>query len=290
MKIVRPYSVILVFLLFESSFELALAGDIGDDIRGTDASSATKNGGFLEIGLAATLERRSDIRVNPESDEDIQLGVGFSLSAGYRYRRFFIEASESGFDGLNMGFNLFDSDRWSVDLLLANISGNITIESDKPPPPDTESERNQAILERDSLFIAAGTRLTGYFGDNIVQLRLVSDWYGDNGILGSARIGRQWQLGNWNVQAIAGLRYNSAEINNFVYGISSEEQSQRFPQYSADRAWIPEIEFGASLPVRENWVYTTRLRYREYPSSVTNSSLVVNNSDVILSSGIRYVF
>lgn len=279
-----------MFLLVDTCFVFAHAGDIADDIRKSDSSYATKNGGFLEIGLSATLEQRSDLRVNSESDDDIHLGVGFSLSAGYRYQRLFIEASESGFAGLNMGVTLFDSDRWSVDLLLANISGNITIESDEPPPPDTESERNQAILDRDSLFIAAGTRLTGYFGDNIVQLRLVSDWYGNNGILGSARVGRQWQLGNWNVQAIAGLRYNSTEINNYVYGISSEEQSERFPEYSAERAWIPEVEFGASLPVRENWVYSTRLRYREYPSSVTNSPLVENNHDVILSSGIRYVF
>ena len=290
MRIVIPHLNRLIGLACALCVGFAHAGDIGDDIRAGDTNPSSKNGGFLEIGLAASLERRIERVENPELDDDIKLGIGFSISAGYRYRKLFIEASESGFDGLNMGVTLLESDRWSVDLLLANIAGGITLESDEPPPPVTESERNRAILERDSIFVAAGTRLTGYFGDNIVQLRLVSDWYGDNGILGSARAGRRWQLGNWNVQAIAGVRYNSAEFNNYQYGVTSEEQSLRFPEYSAKQAWIPEVELSASVPVKKNWVYTTRLRYREYPDSVTDSPLVVNSNDVILSSAIHYVF
>ena len=92
------------------------------------------------------------------------------------------------------------------------------------------------------------------------------------------------------MQAIAGVRYNSAKFNNYIYGVTSEEQSQRFSQYTAKQAWIPELEFGASLPVKEDWVFSTRLRYREYPDSVTDSPLVAKNSDVILSTGIHYVF
>lgn len=290
MKIVRQYLRVSMLLMWGGCLSFAHAADIGDGIRSPDSSTWPKNGGFLEIGIAAVLDRRSDLRRAPQNDDDIHLSTGLSISAGYRYKRVFIEASDSGFDGLNMGVNLFDSDRWSVDLLLANISGNITAESDEPSTPETEDERNRAILDRDSIFIAAGTRVIGYFGDNIVQLHLVSDWYGNNGILGSARVGRRWQKGNWNVQAIAGLRYNSADINNYTYGITSEEQSERFTQYTAGSAWIPELEFGASLPVKENWVYSTRLRYRHFPSSVTNSPLMENKSDVILSTGFHYVF
>jgi hypothetical protein len=290
MKVGRLNLGILLYLLLEICVAFAYAGDIRDDIRVSDAKAESKNGGFLEVGVAAVIERRIKAGLDPESDNEVSLDLGLSISAGYRYRQLFVEASDSGFDGLNFGVTLFDSDRWSVDLLLANIAGQINEDDDDAPPPVTESERNRATLERDSLFIAAGTRVTGYFDDTILQLRLVSDWYGDNGILGSARIGRQWQLGNWNVQAIAGARYNSAQFNNYLYGVSSEEQSQRFAQYSAKRAWIPEVEFGASLPLGENWVYSTRLRYRHYPSSVTNSPLVAHSSDVILYSGIHYVF
>lgn len=280
-----------VLLLFLWIFATpVMAGDISNDIRSSEPAAPSKRGGFLEIGVAAAIEERIQRSLDPSEDGDLELSLRLSLSAGYRYERLFFEASESGFDGLNMGVVLYENDRWSFDLLLANVAGELTLESDEPDTPITEAERNKAIIERDSFYVAAGGRLTGYFGDTLVQLRLVSDWYGDNGLLGSARVGRNWQLGNWNIQAVAGMRYNSSKFNNYLYGVSAEEQSIRFPEYSTKRAWISEVELGASLPLKQNWVYSTRLRFRHYPDSVTDSPLVIDGDDVILTSAIHYVF
>lgn len=266
------------------------AGDITSDVRSAEQTTSNKRGGFLEIGVAAAIEERIQRSLDPAEDGDLNLAIRLSLSAGYRYDRLFFEASESGFDGLNMGVVLWENDRWRFDALLANVAGNLTVESDEPPPPTTEAERNRAIIERDSFYVAAGGRLSGYFGDTLIQFRLVSDWYDDNGILGSARVGRNWQLGNWNIQAVAGMRYNSSEFNNYLYGITSEEESNRFPEFTTKHAWISEVELGASLPLKENWVYSTRLRFRNYPSSVTDSPLVIDGDDVILTTAIHYVF
>lgn len=280
-----------VLLLFLWIFATpVVAGDISNDIRSSEPAAPSKRGGFLEIGVAAAVEERIERSLDPSEDGDLELSLRLSLSAGYRYERLFFEASESGFDGLNMGVVLYENDRWSFDLLLANVAGELTLESDEPDTPITEAERNKAIIERDSFYVAAGGRLTGYFGDTLVQLRLVSDWYGDNGLLGSARVGRNWQLGNWNIQAVAGMRYNSSKFNSYLYGVSAEEQSIRFPEYSTKRAWISEVELGASLPLKQNWVYSTRLRFRHYPDSVTDSPLVIDGDDVILTSAIHYVF
>ncbi len=290
MKTTALYARALLLALFCTGGSCALAGEIGDELRAADSGNASKNGGFLEVGAAMTVQQSIYRRADPTEDNDISLNVGLSISAGYRYERLFFEASESGFNGLNFGVVLLENDRWRADLLLANISGHISIESEEPPIPSTEDERNDAILSRDSLFVAAGARLTGYFGDNLVQLHVVSDWHDDNGVSGSARVGRQWQVGNWNVQAIGGARYYSQQFNNYLYGVSAEEQSQRFTQYVAGNAWIPEFEVGASLPLKKNWVYSSRLRYRHYPNSVTNSPLIANDADVILTSAIHYVF
>lgn len=271
---------------------MALAGDIGNDIRDAEPSPSSENGGFLELGLIATFGRGIEAQLVEGDDTEYELRINLhpSINAGYRYNRLFVEASDSGFDGLNLGATLFANKTWSVDLLLANIAGEITIESDEPPAPVTEEERNSALLERDSLFIAAGTRVTGYFGDNIVQLRLVSDWYDDNGIQGSARVGRQVQLGNWNLQGIIGARYYSPRFNNYLYGVSSEDQTNRFSEYRAGNAWIPEIELGASVPINKDWVFSSRLRMRRYPNSITDSPLVAENTDATLITGVHYVF
>lgn len=269
---------------------LSMAGDIAIDVRSVDAQRNT-DGGFLELGVSVNAEQRLIVdSLDSDDVDDVELNVEFSVSAGFRYKNIFIEGAEDGFDGLNLGITLAETEHWDFDLLLANINGSITIESDEPPAPETESERNEAILTRDSLYIAAGPRLTGYFGDTLVQFRLVDDWFDGNGSLGSARAGRQWQLGNWNLQAIVGARYYSQQFSDYLYGITAEEQSDRFPQYSAGNAWVPEAEIGVSAPIAQDWVYRSRLRYRQYPDSVTDSPLTVRDHDVIFTNGIHYVF
>lgn len=266
-----------------------VAGDIAMDVRTVDAER-NANGGFLELGVSVHAAQRLMDSYDPDEADDVEMGVNLSVSAGYRYRNFFIEGADDGFDGLNLGVTLAETKHWDFDLLLANINGEITIESDEPPPPETEAERNRAILERDSLYIAAGPRLTGYFGDTLVQLRLVDDWFDGNGSLGSARVGRQWQFGNWNLQAIAGARYYSQQFSDYLYGVTAEEQSERYPQYSAGNAWMPEAEVGLSVPINQDWVYRSRLRYRHYPEAVSDSPLTVRDHDVIFTNGIHYVF
>lgn len=252
--------------------------------------SISENGGFLELGVVLHANRTAREQPDITENGDIKLSAQFSISAGYRYKRVFVEATESGFDGLNLGITLLESDRWTLDMLLANIAGEVTIDSDEPPPPITEAELNQTILDRDSLFIAAGVRATGYFGDNIVQLRLVSDWYDGNGVLGSARLGQQWQLGNWKLQGIVGAKFFSQRFSNYVYGVSAAEQSVRFPEFRAASAVIPEGELALSIPISKDWVYVSRLGFRSFPDSVTDSPLEAGRHDSYFNAGFHYVF
>lgn len=270
---------------------VARAGDIADDIRADEKSPNGKNGGFLELGIRASLYNDAYEKLDPSENDDLTLEFGLSISAGYRYKRVFVEASESGFDGLNFGVTLLENDRWSVDFLLANVAGTIDIDTDTADAePETEQEKNRALVDRASLYVAAGSRVTGYFGDNIVQFRLVSDWYDFNGMQASARLGRQWQRGNWNFQAVAGLRFFSQRFNNYLIGVTEAEASQRFTQFTAGSAWIPEFEVGASKPLSKNWIYSARLRSRYFPDSVTDSPLIGNSGDTLLTTGIHYVF
>lgn len=268
----------------------AQAGDIANEIKDVDEPSLSENGGFLELGVVLDFRKSAFEQEDVADNDDVMVDANLSISAGYRYKRVFIEATESGFDGLNFGVTLLERERWTVDMLLANIAGNITVESDEPPPPMTEAERNQAILDRDSLFIAAGTRVTGYFGESILQFRVVSDWYDGNGLQGSARVGRQWQLGNWKLQGIVGARVYSQRFSNYLFGISTEEESLRFPAYRAGSAVIPEGELALTIPLSKNWVYVSRLGFRSYPGSVTSSPLIANSGTHYLNAGFHYVF
>jgi len=133
-------------------------------------------------------------------------------------------------------------------------------------------------------------KTSGYFGESIVQLRLVSDWYDGNGILGNLRAGRQWQRGNWNLQAIGGVRFHSATFHDYLHGVDADEQTNRFQVYKAGSAVIPEVEPGASIPVNEDWVFRGRLQFRQIPDSIEDSPLVAHGEAGTLTLGLHYVF
>jgi hypothetical protein len=282
-----PYlsQLILVFLFASPA---SFASDLAQAIQLSEDPPRSENGGFLELGLSIEA-RRTAFATKVPDDDNGELELGLYLSGGYRYERLFVEATESWFGGLNMGVTLLETEHWSFDFLAANIAGVLTLESDEPQPV-SEQERNSAILDRDSLFIAAGPRLTGYFGDNIVQLRVVSDWYDDNGVLGSLRFGRQWQLGNWNFQGIVGTRYYSEQFSDYLFGVDADEATNRFPEFQASSAFLPEVEVGASVPVSKDWVFSTRVRARQLPGDVQDSPLITAESEVFWNTSLYYVF
>lgn len=259
--------------------------------RKPEAASGLENGGFLELGITGTLE--SSIRRRSLSDDSIDLlsELDAALSAGYRYNNWFVEVSESPFAGLNLGKTLAGNEQWILDLLLANIDGEVNLENgESHTSPQSEEAKNAHLLNRETLYMAAGIRATLFSGNSLFQLRLVSDWLGSNGMSGSLRLGHQWQVSNWNIQAIVGARHYSDKFNNYLYGVSESEQSSLFPRYEAGIAWIPELEIGASKPVNQNWVYRMRLRWRTYPRSITDSPLVSEESDALLTAGFHFVF
>ena len=270
---------------------MAMAGDIVDSVGNDEPEPTTENGGFLELGLVTRFRKDARIRERNERDDEIALNVGLDFSAGYRYERFFFEASRGGFDGLNLGLTIWQNDRWVIDFLAANIAGEISSDSDDTSEPVTEEERNTVLLERDTFYTAAGTRITRYLGNNtLAQFRLVADWYRDNGILGSLRIGQQWQLGNWSWNGFLGARFNSRKINQYWFGVSPDEATIRFPEFNARSAYLLEAELGTSYPVNRNLIFASRVRYRRYPGEITDSPLVDGNKDVIFTNSLNYVF
>jgi len=110
------------------------------------------------------------------------------------------------------------------------------------------------------------------------------------GILANARLGQQWQRGNWNLNGYVGVRYYSPDISNYWFGITAEEATERFPSYTAKQAFVPEAEVGASYPLTRDWVFATQFRVEHNPTTVAKSPLVDGKFDTHFSLGIKYVF
>ena len=132
--------------------------------------------------------------------------------------------------------------------------------------------------------------MTGYFGNGIAQFRWVTDYFENSGELGSARLGRQWQRGNWNLHGYVGLRYYSSSINNYWFGVTADDATERYPVYVPGNALLPEAEVGASYPLTRDWVLASQLRYLRYTDTIVDSPLVESPHDVTVSLDIKYVF
>jgi len=288
-----PLSLIapLVIAMLAANISLALADDAVNALGNVEPDPLNEKGGFLEIGIGAGYADYARIRTLTGDREPQKADFGLAISGAYRYKRAFIEATNAGFDGLNTGVSLVRNDHWAVDVLLANFAGTLDTEKDRNPAPATDIDKERALIERDTFFTAAGVRATRYFDNGgIAQLKLVSDYFDSNGVIATARVGQQWQVGNWSWSGYIGAKYHSERFNHYLYSISPEEASQRFPAFQSNAAVILNASLRASRPISRNWVFSSRLNLQRYPNAIANSPLLEDDHDVEFFNNFSYVF
>ncbi len=265
----------------------AFAADIATDVRsGTDGPS-TNNGGYFEIGVAVGYLTHPQII----DDENEGWDIDPSLAGGYRYKGFYIEASHGTFDGLNLGYNFWNSQHWSVDLLASSLNG--TFDSENVDTIDdrlSEAQRNSELIDRDTLYSGAGIRLTGYYDDYILQYRLVTDTHSGNGVTSTARLGRSWQVKNWNFHGVVSAEYASATTNRYWWGVGAAEATTRFPEYQPDASVSYNAEVGVTYPLGKDWVLRSFARYGLLSDEEKDSPLADEDHMVWFVNSISYVF
>lgn len=269
---------------------LANAAEADAQTAELDLGWLPPSGGFLELGIESGLARLARIEDIDHDAGDLSLGFSLSLSAAYRRGRWFLEMTQGGFDGINLGATLLAQPDWSIDFLVANIAGQIRNPDFSDDAPTTEAERDIELIRRDTLFVGSGIRATRHVGDALMQVRWISDLYSGHGHIVSARLGQAWQAGNWNIQAFIGAEYHTRRLNDYLFGVDADEATTRFPEFSGRPGSVYDAEIGATLPLGHNWVFDTRLNTRYYPEELSDSPLLIDQRDVILTSRVNYVF
>jgi len=266
------------------------AAEIARDVQAGTGDYRNKNGGYFEFGVGLNLLANT---------EAIVMKNDFLLAGAYRYRRFFVEAISPGISlddgtigGLTLGVNIWRDERWAIDLLGANTTQRPASRISKIDYSNSDDpEKDRDVFERDSFYSGAGVRLTGYFGNTILQFRVVDDVYKNNGITSSARIGYSRQVKNWNYHGVVSAAHASRETGQYWYGVSAEEASSLLPQYDVSSPVISySAELGATYPVRENVVFRSTARYTQFDDAVTDSPLQEGDFRLRWNSSLSYVF
>lgn len=272
----------------------ALAADIGDEIRRSGQPLGDYNGGYLEVFASAGCGHSALVSGDTDTAEgNSGCGTGWGLGGEYRYKGLFFEATSKGQDGANIGYTLWSNPGWSVDLLALSAAGKIYDRKDQidsETPGLSEPVRNHAILHRDTWHAGTGMRVTHYFGPNIVQFRLITDVHDGNGVISTARLGRAWQVRNWNFHGLGSLIYRSAKTNQYLFGVSELEQTERFPVYQPGSSVDASFEMGVTYPLSEHWVFRSQLRFSPILSSIRKSPLIGDNWAGSVGAAISYVF
>jgi len=266
--------------LAASALQPIYANEISQNVRaGISQPNAPEN--YLELGLFHAI-----------GDGPAQFGDGHYSDSGllingyYQWNDFFVESySESG-HGMVVGYNLFDTDQWSLDFTTTTSIGQFNYDNDGRNAGFNGTEIDEELT--------VGARLTGFIGDNVLQFSVNQDATGDhNGTTLTAALGRSWQWRNWNFHGLVGAEYATSKLNDYYVGVSPESAlNPRFTEYKAGDSFNFSAEAGVTYPLTENVVLRMTARAAKIDDAITDSPYFNNKRSSALSmrTSISYVF
>lgn len=221
----------------------AFSADIARSLRNNTLEN-TDPENFFEIGVGAGAFVGSSLR----DDDGEDAGLGLIIRGSYNWNGFFVDVLGETSDPFVLGYNAYNNENWSFDVTLSQSWGGLNKEDDEV--------RFIGVDERESNTMFGG-RLTGYFGQNILQFAIKHDVSSKSkGTVASAVIGRNWQIRNWNFHGLAGLNYRDAKYNDYFFGVSdSEANSSDFTAYDGKASASFNSSMGVTYPINENWIY-----------------------------------
>jgi len=227
------------------------------------ATEEDRNGGFLKLGYGYKIE------VSPYENEVNHFSM--FLNGRYQWHGLFVEAAYGANErneGLNIGYNFYNTENWNFDVNTINAHGEIHVEI-----RDQEKILSQHFDNTDMI----GLRATGNFDQTTVQFMLApyaidSDY--DDAIYASMWLGRSWQVKNWELHGSIGLEYRSAAMLDYYYGISAEEATEHFGPYEADAGIDITAQVSASYPITSNILFETYIKHTDFSNSISDSPVM----------------
>lgn len=307
-------SIRLLLLFFLWCSRSIFASDIAIDVRAAGGETDPGNGGYFEVGAGIDfVYLPEDIPGQSNTVTDYYAFVG----GAYRYNGFFFEGVDGTLDGINFGYQLWNNHMWSIDLLVSSFSGVINEDGEALEDmfdegfcfqdefvseedfflceyylsmEETPSNPQILRINQNTFYNGAGLRATAYLDDYVFQYRLVTDVHGGNGVTSTARLGRHWQIRNWNFHGIIGLAYASEVTNEYLWGVTLEDETGNIQSFSPGNTVTLQTEVGVVYPLSQNWVFRSFLRYIDTPDQPDDSPIIVDDYEVLFATTISYVF
>jgi outer membrane scaffolding protein for murein synthesis (MipA/OmpV family) len=271
------FSLAAIMFAGASLSSASYANDIAHKLRDARGEQTTTEN-YFELGLGLA----TGIAPSLTDDDDKWAGGYAVVNGNYTWNNLFIEKYGESGEGLILGYNAYESENWSLDLVVGPKFRGLNFD-DKFNDLD---ERNTSAM--------LGGRLTGYLGDKVLQFTLKHDISGSSeGTLASALVGRNWQVRNWNFHGLVGVHFFDSKINDYYYGVSEAEASRtQFTEYQPGSNVNFSAEAGVTYPISEKWVFRSTVRFSSVSDEDMNSPLfeTTRSTKMSLSTSVSYVF
>lgn len=273
-----------VWCLLWFSQTAVFAADISRDVRGPKGQSSS----FVELGFGLNKERIAVAGYNTDLEQlseidDVNFDFRIFLDTRLEWKGFFAELIHESFGLATLGYTAWENESVVFDLILTSSLGEL----------DPSGIAGLESLEIREGAVEGGIRAMAYDGDNVIQFEAITDVSNTHsGFSLSWQFGRHWQLRNWATHTLLGLRYFSEGMVNHYFDVSANEARPEIgvPFYNASDGTIATLEFGATRPINENWVFKGTARAHRLPDAMLDSPLVTNRTAWSLGLNAIYVF
>ncbi|WP_448569511.1 MipA/OmpV family protein [Thalassotalea ganghwensis] len=217
--------------------------------------------GYLKVGYGFKY------KASPYWDKDS--GGSLFISGRYQVKPgFFIEIAHGANEldqGTNIGFNFYNTDTWSFDLLTVRGHGENAYHFG--------NNETTFLIEKRKSTNMLGIRTTGAFGRSTVQFTIapytLNKQY-DNALYASLWGSHSWQVKNWQVNAALGAEYRSAGMLDYYYSTTPAMEQIGIPKYQASSGIDIVSQLGVSYPISENVLFESYARYKLITNSITD--------------------
>ena len=253
------------------------AADIARDVRVGEAAPDLNNGGFFEIGAGVGLLASPVVG----SDDD-GATIKLFLAGSYQWRGLFVESIDGSSSNISFGYNAWNTPLWSFDAIASVLNNDIFV---------SDSKELKGLENRQGDFLI-GARATGYFGDYILQLKLLDGvTHRHDGEFVGLEGGYSWQRRNWNYHTVLGWQYGAKELVNYYLGVSPEEAlASTVSEYQAGAGSLFTAEIGATYPISEHWVFRGTARVEHLTENLSNSPIIGRKNHGFIFATFSYVF
>lgn len=84
------------------------------------------------------------------------------------------------------------------------------------------------------------------------------------------------------------MRWQSASLTRYYYGVSPAEAIPGRPVYEPGTATSPYVSLGLSTRLGRRWRFIGNLEYTRYPSAIHDSPLIYRSGGSVLFLGLLY--